>query len=120
MTSKEKITYIKEQFDRFLKDNHAYDAWYERYRLDNLIYEEEVAIEHFIANMLKKAENGDDAALGRIFYHGIAGTAMCTNEGDKFIAENKKCDILSNNAMSDLDLKWVETWQEYINVEKLK
>lgn len=112
----EKINYVKSKFDQFLKDNNAYDAWYERYRLDNLMYSDEVPIENFIRYMLEKNDKG---AINSIFYSGIEGTAMCTNEGDKFIEENKKCDILSNGVMVDLDEKWVNNWEKYIDYSKI-
>ena len=100
---------LKKAFDNFLKENNVYEAWYERYRLDNLIYGDEVPIENFFRDAIEKKESG----IHSLFYSGIQGTVMTTEKGDEFIKENKKCDILSNSLMSDIDEKWMNNW-EYI------
>ena len=100
---------LKKAFDNFLKKNNVYEAWYERYRLDNLIYGDEVPIENFFRDAISKEESG----IHSLFYSGIQGTIMTTEKGDEFIKENKKCDILSNSLMSDIDEKWMNNW-EYI------
>lgn len=104
----EKVKHLKEVFDNFLKKNNAYDAWYERYRLDNLMYEDEVPIENFIQGII------ENNSIGSMMYFGIEGTCLCTKDGDKFIEENKKCDILSNGDFIDLDRKWINTWESLI------
>lgn len=96
---------LLEQFNKFLKENNAYEAWYERYRLDNLMYVDNVPIEKFIQNMIDKNR------IDSIFYDGIAGTTMTTKEGDEFLKLHKKCDILSNGFMADLDSKWIDLCQ---------
>ena len=114
----EKVKYLKEIFDKFLKDNNAYDAWYERYRLDNLAYEDDVPIEKFLGDMIKDGKGG----IHSIFYSGIAGTCMCayTNKTDKFFEENKKCDILNNTDIIELDDKWMSTWKNLVDMSKLE
>ena len=101
---------LKKAFDNFLKENNVYEAWYERYRLDNLIYGNEVPIENFFRDAIAKKESG----IHSLFYSGIQGTVMTTEKGDEFIKENKKCDILSNSLMSDIDEKWMDNWKYII------
>lgn len=93
---------LLEQLNTFLKENNAYEAWYERYRLDNLMYADNISIEKFIQNMI------DKNMIDSIFYHGIAGTTMTTMEGDEFLRLHKKCDIKSNGFMAELDIKWID------------
>lgn len=106
------VQYIKTKLDQFLKENNAYDAWYERYRLDNLMYNDEVPIEDFISSMIKGGERG----IHSMFYSGIQGTVMCTKKGDEFIEKNKKCDILDNGVFSKLDGIWMDTWKTFIDI----
>lgn len=101
---------LKKVFDNFLKENNVYEAWYERYRLDNLIYGDEVPIENFFREAIAKGESG----IHYLFYSGIQGTVMTTEKGDEFIKKNKKCDILSNSLMSDIDEKWMDNWKYII------
>lgn len=115
MDNSEKIQYVKKVFDQFLKDQNIYDAWYERYRLDNAMYEDEIPIENFLSNMIEKGERG----IHNIFYSGIQGTCMTSKEGDDFIAKNKQCDILSNSDMIDADGKWMDNWKSLIDLKKL-
>ena len=56
LTIEEKISYVKEIFDNFLKKHKCYDAWYERYRLDNLIYNDDISMEKFIEKEIKIEE----------------------------------------------------------------
>ena len=49
---------LKKVFDNFLNENNVYEAWYERYRLDNLIYGNEVPIENFFRDAIAKEEFG--------------------------------------------------------------
>lgn len=113
---KEKVNYLKEVFDKFLKDNELYDAWYERYRLDNVLYNDDVPIESFIEEIIR----GD--SIGSLFYSGIAGTCLSAYTGcdlDKFIEENKKTDVLSNLTIMSGDEKWVKTWESLVDKSKL-
>ena len=101
---------LKKAFDNFLKENNVYEAWYERYRLNNLIYGDEVPIEKFFREAIAKGESG----IHFLFYIGIQSTIMTTKKGDEFIKENKKCDILSNSLMSNIDEKWMNNWKYII------
>lgn len=102
---------LKKVFDNFLKENNVYEAWYERYRLDKLIYGYEVPVEDFFREAIKKGE----FCIHSLFYRGIQGTVMTTRTDDEFIEENKKCDILSNSLMSEIDEKWMNNWESIVD-----
>jgi len=110
-----KVKYLKDVFDKFLKDNNVYDAWYERYRLDNLIYEDDIPIEEFIEDRIKDGEN----SVHGMFYIGIGDTVWHTQEIDDFIEKNKQCDILTNSDMADMDAKWMDSWHDLVDLTKL-
>ena len=38
---------------------------------------------------------------------------------EKFIEENKQCDILSNETIADLDSKWMDSWKTLVDVKLL-
>lgn len=105
---KDEATHLKQVFDKFLKDNNAFDAWYERYRLDNLIYNDEVPIETFFDKMSTHEKD--------TFYSGIEGTCMSAIGNSKEIIEkNKKCDILDSSRIIELDDKWMSTYKSLLS-----
>lgn len=110
-----KIVYLKEIFDKFLKDNNAYDAWYERYRLDNLMYDDDVPVNEFFNSTIIHGEE----CVNSMFYNGVSATCLISEDGEKFIEENKKCDILSNRTIADLDSKWMDTWKTLVDINLL-
>ena len=112
---KSKVIYLKEIFDKFLKDNNAYDAWYERYRLDNLMYGDEVPVDEFFNTMIIHGEE----CVNSLFYNGVSATCLLNKNAEIFIEENKQCDILSNETIADLDSKWMDSWKTLVDVKLL-
>ena len=112
---KSKVIYLKKIFDKFLKDNNAYDAWYERYRLDNLMYGDEVPVDEFFNTMIIHGEE----SVNSLFYNGVSATCLLNKNAEIFIEKNKKCDILSNETMADLDSKWMDSWKTLVDVKLL-
>lgn len=101
----DKVKYLKDAFDSFLKANNAYEAWYERYRLDNLLYQDDVPVERFIESIINSNN------VKNMLYYGVQGTCMTTVEGERFVEENRKCDILTNGDICSLDRKWMDTYE---------
>ena len=98
---KSKVIYLKEIFDKFLKDNHAYDAWYERYRLDNLMYGDDVLINEFFNTMIIHGED----CVNSLFYNGVSATCLLNKNAEKFIEENKsEQDSYHRNPLPDCSI----------------
>ena len=112
---KSKVIYLKEIFDKFLKDNNAYDAWYERYRLDNIMYDDEVPVDEFFNSIIIHGAEYVNSML----YTGVSATCLLNKNAEIFIEKNKKCDILSNETIADLDSKWMDSWKTLVDVKLL-
>ena len=82
---------------------------------DNLMYGDDIPVDEFFNTMIIHGED----CVNSLFYNGVSATCLLNKNAEKFIEENKQCDILSNDTVADLNSKWMDNWKTLVDVKLL-